>query len=92
MIILLWDDQFLTLGTSMSHISKLTLCIVLSLSLTLVCIGEIVGQQPEDLKLVPGNAVAAVHMDLAKLWRSESMKEMRDLLKKAGPKALTELE
>lgn len=76
----------------MSHISKLTLCIVLSLSLTLVCIGEIVGQQPEDLKLVPGNAVAAVHMDLAKLWRSESMKEMRDLLKKAGPKALTELE
>lgn len=65
---------------------------VFTLSFSFICISNVNGQQPEDLKLVPGNAVAAVHMDLAKLWQSESMKEMRDLLKKAGPKALIELE
>ncbi len=65
---------------------------VLTLNLSFICISKADAQQPEDLKLVPGNAVAAVHMDLAKLWQSESMKEMRELLKKAGPKALIELE
>jgi len=65
---------------------------VFTLSVSFICISNVNGQQPEDLKLVPGNAVAAVHMDLAKLWQSESMKDMRDLLKKAGPKALIELE
>jgi len=49
-------------------------------------------QQPEDLKLVPGNALAVVHMDIAKLWNAESMKDMQDLLKKAGPEAFKELE
>jgi Protein of unknown function (DUF1559) len=65
---------------------------VFTLSISFICISNVVAQQPEDLKLVPGNAVLAVHMDLAKLWQSESMKEMRELLKKAGPKALIELE
>jgi len=65
---------------------------VFTLSISFICMSNVVAQQPEDLKLVPGNAVAAVHMDLAKLWQSESMKDMRDLLKKAGPKALIELE
>jgi len=74
----------------MNHFSKSIFGFVLSVSF--VCISNVVAQQPEDLKLVPGNAVAAVHMDLAKLWQSESMKDMRDLLKKAGPKALIELE
>ena len=65
---------------------------VFTLSISFICISNVNGQQPEDLKLVPGNAVLAVHMDLAKLWQSESMNDMRDLLKKAGPKALIELE
>ncbi len=65
---------------------------VFTLSISFICISNVNGQQPEDLKLVPGNAVLAVHMDLAKLWQSESMKDMRELLKKAGPKALIELE
>ena len=65
---------------------------VFTLSVSFICISNVVAQQPEDLKLVPGNAVVAVHMDLAKLWQSESMNDMRDLLKKAGPKALIELE
>ncbi|MBJ7497603.1 MAG: DUF1559 domain-containing protein [Gemmataceae bacterium] len=65
---------------------------VFTLSISFICISNVNGQQPEDLKLVPGNAVLAVHMDLAKLWQSESMKDMRDLLNKAGPKALIELE
>jgi len=65
---------------------------VFTLSVSFICISNVVAQQPEDLKLVPGNAVLAVHMDLAKLWQSESMKDMRELLKKAGPKALIELE
>ncbi len=65
---------------------------VFTLSISFICISNVVAQQPEDLKLVPGNAVLAVHMDLAKLWQSESMKDMRELLKKAGPKALIELE
>ena len=76
----------------MNHFSKNIFRLVLTLNLSIICISNVVAQQPEDLKLVPGNAVAAVHMDLAKLWQSESMKEMRDLLKKAGPKALIELE
>ena len=74
----------------MNHFSKSILGFVLGISF--ICISNVVAQQPEDLKLVPGNAVLAVHMDLAKLWQSESMKEMRELLKKAGPKALIELE
>jgi hypothetical protein len=74
----------------MNHFSKSIFGFVLSISF--ICISNVVAQQPEDLKLVPGNAVAAVHMDLAKLWQSESMQEMRELLKKAGPKALIELE
>ena len=65
---------------------------VFTLSVSFICISNVNGQQPEDLKLVPGNAVAAMHMDLAKLWQSESMNDMRDLLKKAGPMALIELE
>ena len=65
---------------------------VFTLSISFICISNVNGQQPEDLKLVPGNAVLAVHMDLAKLWQSESMNDMRELLKKAGPKALIELE
>ncbi len=76
----------------MNHFSKPMFCLFLTLNLSLICISKADAQQPEDLKLVPGNAVAAVHMDLAKLWQSESMKEMRELLKKAGPKALVELE
>ena len=74
----------------MNHFSKSILGFVLGISF--ICISNVVAQQPEDLKLVPGNAVAAVHMDLAKLWQSESMKDMRELLNKAGPKALIELE
>lgn len=65
---------------------------VFTFSISFICMSNVVAQQPEDLKLVPGNAVLAVHMDLAKLWQSESMNDMRDLLKKAGPKALIELE
>ena len=65
---------------------------VFTLSVSFICMSNVVAQQPEDLKLVPGNAVLAVHMDLAKLWQSESMNDMRELLKKAGPKALIELE
>ena len=65
---------------------------VFTLSISFICMSNVVAQQPEDLKLVPGNAVLAVHMDLAKLWQSESMNDMRELLKKAGPKALIELE
>ena len=79
-------------GVIMIDFHRYVFCFALTLGLSFVCISNINGQQPEDLKLVPGNAVAAVHMDLAKLWQSESMKEMRDLLKKAGPKALIELE
>ena len=74
----------------MNHFSKSVFGFVLSISF--ICISNVVAQQPEDLKLVPGNAVLAVHMDLAKLWQSESMKDMRELLNKAGPKALIELE
>ncbi|NBY02123.1 MAG: hypothetical protein EBQ87_09120, partial [Planctomycetes bacterium] len=76
----------------MNHYSKSVFCFVLTLSISFISTSNLNAQQPEDLKLVPGNAVAAVHMDLGKLWQSESMKEMRDLLKKAGPKALIELE
>ena len=51
----------------MNHFSKSVFGFVLSISF--ICISNVVAQQPEDLKLVPGNAVLAVHMDLAKLWQ-----------------------
>ena len=76
----------------MNALTKSISGFVFTLSISFICMSNVVAQQPEDLKLVPGNAVLAVHMDLAKLWQSESMKEMRELLKKAGPKALIELE
>ncbi len=76
----------------MNSILKSTFRLVLGLSLVFLSINKGRSQQPEDLKLVPGNAVAAAHMDMAKLWQSESMKDFRDLIKKAGPKALIELE
>ena len=76
----------------MNALTKSISGFVFTLSISFICMSNVVAQQPEDLKLVPGNAVLAVHMDLAKLWQSESMNDMRELLKKAGPKALIELE
>jgi hypothetical protein len=47
---------------------------------------------PADLALVPGNAVAFVHVKLADVWKADTFKEARDLLEKAGPKAFAALD
>ena len=45
-----------------------------------------------DLALVPGNAAAFVHVEVAKVWKNDALKPMRKLLEKAGPKAFLALE
>ena len=45
-----------------------------------------------DLALVPGNAGAFVHVQVAKMWKNDAMKEIRKLAEKAGPKALKTLD
>ena len=45
-----------------------------------------------DLALVPGNAGAFVHVQVAKVWKNDAMKEIRKLVQKAGPKALKALD
>lgn len=50
------------------------------------------GAQPEAFKLVPGNSVAVAHVDLKKLWNSEHSKDIRELLKRSGPRAIAELQ
>jgi hypothetical protein len=44
------------------------------------------------LQLVPTDAVAFLHVRVADLWKSESCKELRHILAKAGPEALQALE
>jgi len=50
-------------------------------------------QQPTaDLKLVPTDALAFVHVQVAQVWKSEAMKDYRKIVEKAGPKALAALD
>src|SRR5262245_8906584 len=49
---------------------------------------EPAGELPSDLALIPGDAFGFSHLRATDLWKSESMKEIRDLVEKAGPKAL----
>jgi hypothetical protein len=50
-------------------------------------------QQPTpDLKLVPTDALAFVHVQVAQVWKSDAMKEYRKVVEKAGPKALAALD
>src|SRR5260221_9477175 len=43
---------------------------------------------PADLGAVPGDAIAFVHVRVAEMWKGDGMKEVRALVKKAGPDAL----
>src|SRR5262249_55420524 len=43
---------------------------------------------PADLAAVPGDAAAFVHLRIAELWKGDAMREVRNLVKKAGPEAL----
>ena len=43
---------------------------------------------PPELAVVPPDAIAFVHVRLADLWKSEAFKDFRDLIQKAGPKAI----
>src|SRR6266704_5622726 len=43
---------------------------------------------PADLAAVPGNAAGFVHVRVADLWQSDSLKDLRASVLKAGPKAL----
>ena len=49
-------------------------------------------QLTPDLKLVPTNALAFVHVQVAQVWKSEAMKDYRKIMEKAGPKALAALD
>lgn len=43
---------------------------------------------PPDLAAVPNDAFAVAHVKLADLWRNDALKDVRDILQKAGPKAI----
>lgn len=43
---------------------------------------------PADLAAVPSDAAAFVHVRVAELWKGDAMREVRNLVKKAGPDAL----
>jgi len=43
---------------------------------------------PADLAAVPNDAFAFAHIKLADLWKNDALKDVRDILRKAGPKAL----
>src|SRR5215210_3484373 len=47
---------------------------------------------PPDLALVPQDGLGFVHVRVAELWGHESLKDVRDILKKAGGQALTALD
>ncbi|MFO0847461.1 MAG: DUF1559 domain-containing protein [Gemmataceae bacterium] len=47
---------------------------------------------PPDLALVPGDALGFVHVRLADIWKQDSLKEYRDIFRRAGPKALASLD
>ncbi|HEX3149188.1 MAG TPA: DUF1559 domain-containing protein [Gemmataceae bacterium] len=43
---------------------------------------------PADLAVVPNDAFAFAHVKLADLWKNDALKDVREILQKAGPKAL----
>src|SRR5438067_13423811 len=43
---------------------------------------------PPDLAAVPNDAFAFAHIKLADLWKNDALKDVREILQKAGPKAL----
>ena len=45
-----------------------------------------------DLALVPGNAAGFVHVEVAKVWKTDAMAEMRKIVERAGPKAFAALD
>ena len=47
---------------------------------------------PPDLALVPETGVGLIHVKVAELWGHESLKDVRDILKKAGDKAIAALD
>ncbi len=47
---------------------------------------------PEDLALVPSNAVGFAHIRAAELWKREDLKPYREIVERAGSKAFAQLD
>jgi len=45
-----------------------------------------------DLTLIPGNAAGFVHLEVAKVWKTDAMSEIRKIVERAGPKAFASLD
>ncbi|MSR31743.1 MAG: DUF1559 domain-containing protein [Gemmataceae bacterium] len=61
----------------------------LALALAVFFIPAVFSQEtPADLKRVPADSLAMAHIRIDELWKSESLKDVRDLMLKAGPRAL----
>ncbi len=45
-----------------------------------------------DLALVPGDALAVLHVRVAEVWKTDAMSDVRKLFAKAGPAALAKLD
>jgi len=55
------------------------------------CSSVAIGQSPPELGRIPASAGAVLHVKVGKIYESPGMKEMRDFLDKAGPRALDTL-
>jgi hypothetical protein len=47
---------------------------------------------PADLAAVPGSAIGFVHVRVADIWKGDMLKEVRNIVQKAGPSALKALD
>ena len=57
------------------------------IGLVLSAMPAVAQELPADLKLVPTNAAGFAHVKLADAWKSDAVKDFRDILAFAGPKA-----
>ena len=70
---------------------KRYLTLVACVAVAVTASAQPVGKSPAlplDLAAVPNDAFAFAHVKLADLWKNEALKDVRDILQKAGPKAL----
>jgi Protein of unknown function (DUF1559) len=85
----------MTFATTPSSNLEVIMRSLVASSLALVLASVVVAQPaskpvtlPADLAVVPNDAFAFAHVKLADLWKNDALKDVREILQKAGPKAL----
>src|SRR4051812_33823719 len=68
--------------------SRLLLSTIVFCALVLAAPRATTADLPPDLAVVPADAAAFVHFRFGDVWRGEHFKDFRDLIQRAGPKAV----